>query len=48
MKKLIFLLFFTIIIGQDTSDDSTKNFSIVSTTNVFSEFFDSEGGREPE
>ena len=40
MKKLIFLLFFTIIIGQDTSDDSTKNFSIVSTTNVFSEFYD--------
>ena len=40
MKKLIFLLFFTIISSQDTSDDNGQSFSIVSTSNVFSEFYD--------
>ena len=40
MKKLIYLLFFAIIFGQDISKENIKNFSIVSTTNVYSEFYD--------
>ena len=40
MKKLIYLLFFAIIFGQEASKDNIQNISIVSTTNVYSEFYD--------
>ena len=40
MKKLIYLLFFTIIFGQEATKDNIQNISIVSTTNVYSEFYD--------
>ena len=40
MKKLIYLLFFAIIFGQEVSKDNIQNISIVSTTNVYSEFYD--------
>ena len=40
MKKLIYLLFFAIIFGQETSKDNIQNISIVSTANVYSEFYD--------
>ena len=40
MKKLIYLLFFAIIFGQDASKENIQNISIVSTTNVYSEFYD--------
>ena len=40
MKKLIYLLFFAIIFGQESSKDNIQNISIVSTTNVYSEFYD--------
>ena len=40
MKKLIYLLFLTIIFGQEATKDNIQNISIVSTTNVYSEFYD--------
>ena len=40
MKKLIYLLFFAVIVGQEPSKDTTQNISIVSTSNVYSEFYD--------
>ena len=40
MIKLIYLLFFTILVGQQPSEDNAQNISIVSTSNVFSEFYD--------
>ena len=40
MIKLIYLLFFTILAGQQPSEDNAQNISIVSTSNVFSEFYD--------
>ena len=40
MKKLVFILFFAIIIGQEESKNNIQNISIVSTTNVYSEFYD--------
>ena len=40
MKKLIYLLFFAIIFGQEAPKDNIQNISIVSTTNVYSEFYD--------
>ena len=40
MSKLIYLLFFTILAGQQPSEDNIQNISIVSTSNVFSEFYD--------
>jgi len=40
MKKIIYLLFLTIIFGQEATKDNIQNISIVSTTNVYSEFYD--------
>ena len=40
MKKLRYLLFFAIIFGQEAPKDNIQNISIVSTTNVYSEFYD--------
>ena len=40
MKKLTYLLFFVIIFGQEAPKDNTQNISIVSTANVYSEFYD--------
>ena len=40
MKKLVYILFFAIIIGQEESKNNIQNISIVSTTNVYSEFYD--------
>ena len=40
MIKIIYLLFFTILVGQQPSEDNAQNISIVSTSNVFSEFYD--------
>ena len=40
MKKLTYLLFFAIIFGQEASKDNIQNISIVSTANVYSEFYD--------
>tara|TARA_B100000575_G_C23096740_1_gene632588 strand:- start:12 stop:1121 length:1110 start_codon:yes stop_codon:yes gene_type:complete len=40
MKKLIYILFLTVIIGQEIPKDNILNISIVSTSNVYSEFYD--------
>lgn len=40
MTKLLYLLFFTVIFSQEPLKDTTQNISIVSTTNVYSEFYD--------
>ena len=40
MKKIIYLLFFTAIVGQQPSTENIQNISIVSTSNVFSEYYD--------
>jgi 2',3'-cyclic-nucleotide 2'-phosphodiesterase (5'-nucleotidase family) len=40
LKKLIYILFFTIIFGQETSKENFLDISIVSTSNVFSEYYD--------
>jgi len=40
MKKLVYILFFTIILGQDASKENFLDISIVSTSNVFSEYYD--------
>ena len=40
MTKLLYLLFFTVIFSQEPLEDTTQNISIVSTTNVYSEFYD--------
>ena len=40
MKKLIYLSFFTILVGQNPIEDKVQNISIVSTTNIYSEFYD--------
>ena len=40
MKKLVYLLFLATIFGQEASKNNIQNISIVSTTNVYSEFYD--------
>jgi len=40
LKKLIYILFFTIIFGQETSKENFLYISILSTSNVFSEYYD--------
>ena len=40
MKILIYIIFFTIIVGQDTSNENFLDISIVSTSNVYSEYYD--------
>tara|TARA_B100001113_G_scaffold76511_1_gene59873 strand:- start:18915 stop:20027 length:1113 start_codon:yes stop_codon:yes gene_type:complete len=40
MKKIIYLLLIATLYGQQTTDENIQNISIVSTSNVFSEFYD--------
>ncbi|MCH1546820.1 MAG: hypothetical protein L7S51_02530 [Candidatus Marinimicrobia bacterium] len=40
MKKYLFFLLFSIVIAQESATDNVQNISIVSTTNVYSEFYD--------
>jgi len=40
MKKYLFFLLFSIGLTQENVADSIRNISIVSTTNVYSEFYD--------
>jgi 2',3'-cyclic-nucleotide 2'-phosphodiesterase (5'-nucleotidase family) len=40
MKKYLFFLLFSIILAQESATDNVQNISIVSTTNVYSEFYD--------
>jgi len=40
MRKYLFILLFSIGLAQDNTSNNIQNISIVSTTNVFSEFYD--------
>ncbi len=40
MRKYLFILLFSIGLAQDNTSNKIQNISIVSTTNVFSEFYD--------
>lgn len=40
MKNLVYILFFTIIFGQNSPKENFLDISIVSTSNVFSEYYD--------
>ena len=40
MKKYLLVLFFSFLLSQESSSEDVRNLSIVSTSNVYSEFYD--------